>query len=44
MSTSITHERLRMYTVQELHTRLVNSSKYVHRLSFDQNAQTLYVQ
>ena len=41
---TFSHERLRMYTVQELHTRLVNSSKYVHGLSFDQNAQTLYVQ
>jgi hypothetical protein len=41
---TFSHERLRMYTVQELHTHLVYSSKYAHRLSFDNNAQALYVQ
>jgi len=38
------HERLRIYTVQDLYNRLVSEGKFAHRLSFDNNAQALYVQ
>lgn len=41
---NFSHERLRLFTVQDLHTHLMESGSYARRLSFDQNAQVMYVQ